>query len=77
MCLASAPSSSFPIIPMIQLLGPIRAPFPIIPRIILILVDSVAVFSGTIVMLKIRLVPLIGKELDELTVLNKTLDRNR
>jgi hypothetical protein len=56
--------------------GPIMAPFSIISRIILILVDSMAVFSGTIVTLEIHLVPLIGKESNELTVLNKVFDQN-
>jgi hypothetical protein len=76
MCLASAPFSSLSITLVIWLPDLIMAPFSIIPRIILILMGLVSILSGTIVLLEIRLAPLIGKESDEFTVLNKSFNQN-
>jgi hypothetical protein len=76
MCSASAPFPSLSVILVIWLSGFIAVPFSIVPLIILILMDFVSILSGTIISREICLTPLISKESDELTVLDKSFDQD-
>lgn len=75
-CSASTPFSFFSVSSMVWLSSLIMAPFLVVPRIILILMDSMSILSGTIITWEIRLAPLIYKESDEFTVLDKSLNQN-
>jgi hypothetical protein len=76
MCSASALFPSLSVILVIWLSGFIAVPFSTVPLIILILMDSVSILLGTIIAREIFLTPLISKELDELTVLDKSFDQD-
>jgi hypothetical protein len=61
---------------MIWLPSPLTAPFPVIPRLILVLVGSVAFFSGMMISFVILQISLFYEESEKLTVLDEAFDQD-